>query len=353
MTSPSPIEQFSSEVSALQSNISSLQGGTRLSNLRDAVEDLQTTVNSLAQRLAKLRVQGYAFEKDLEGQATGFAQQWAALYPAVMAQIEMQSATLQATLRSIESQATQLAGQQPNGATQALLASLKASASTLEGNVTAAENQIRGMYDSLENQVSSVTNHLGRVEWMLAQLAEAKFTLLPTEAGIAAVKAVWCKEVKQRDDDPEGVLYLTDQRLIFEQKQEVATKKVLFIATEKQKVQELKWEVPVVLVTEIKPSKQGFLKNEDHLDLRFGQGAPIETAHVHIWEEGNQWLQLLNRAKTKDFDSGRAIAIDQAAVAKVKALPAQCPSCGGNLSQVVLRGQDEVKCEFCGFLIRL
>ena len=168
-----------------------------------------------------------------------------------------------------------------------------------------------------------------------------------------AVKAVWCKDVKERNDDPEGVLYLTDQRLIFEQKEEVATKKILFITTEKKKVQELKWEIPVVLTDEVKPSKQGMLKNEDHLDIRFGEGATLESAHLHIWQEGTEWLQLLNKAKTKDFDKGRAVAIDQAEVEKVKAVPAQCPSCGANMGQVILRGQDSVKCEYCGFVIRL
>jgi uncharacterized Zn finger protein len=47
------------------------------------------------------------------------------------------------------------------------------------------------------------------------------------------------------------------------------------------------------------------------------------------------------------------VAIDQAAIDKVKAAPSQCPSCGGNLSKVVLRGQDSIKCEYCGFIIRL
>jgi len=47
------------------------------------------------------------------------------------------------------------------------------------------------------------------------------------------------------------------------------------------------------------------------------------------------------------------VGIDQAEVEKVKSLPSQCPSCGGNLDQVVLRGQDSVKCEYCGYVIRL
>ena len=39
------------------------------------------------------------------------------------------------------------------------------------------------------------------------------------------VKAVWTKDGKEDKSDPEGTLYLTDQRLLFEQKEEVATKK--------------------------------------------------------------------------------------------------------------------------------
>lgn len=188
---------------------------------------------------------------------------------------------------------------------------------------------------------------------MLDQLAEAKFTLLPTEGGLCAIKAVWCKDGKERDDDPEGILYLTDQRLLFEQKEEVATKKFLFITTEKQKIQELEWEAPVVSIEDVKPSKQGFLKNEDHLDIRFGNGAPFQNASLHIWQEGSEWVKMINRVKTKDFDKNRAVAIDQKEIDKTKQVPAQCPSCGANLAQVILRGQDSTKCEYCGFIIRL
>jgi len=353
MTTPSPAEQFRSELQSLQSRIGSLQESARLNQASDAVEDMQANVNGLPQRIAALRERGYVFEKELESQASGFIQQWTQLHPSLTAKINQQSAALQAALRPIETQIAQLAGRQPDAAARSLLESLKTSVSTFEEKAKAAENQIDGMYDSFQSQVSTVTSHLSKVEWMLTQVAEAKFTLLPTEGAIAAVKAVWCKDVKENKDDPEGVLYLTDQRLLFEQKEEIATKKVLFITTEKQKVQDLKWEIPVALVEEIKPSKQGFLNNEDHLDLTFGSDASIHSAHLHIWQDGNSWLQLLKRAKTKDFDQTRAIAIDQAEVDKVKALPSQCPSCGGNLDQVVLRGQSEVKCEYCGFVIRL
>ena len=209
------------------------------------------------------------------------------------------------------------------------------------------------MYDQFNNQVYAATKHLDDIEYLVTQLAEASFQLLPTEAGIAAVKAVWCKTGKEQKGDPEGVLYLTDQRLIFEQKEEIATKKVLFVVTEKQKVQGLQLEAPVALVEKVDTSKQGMLKNEDHIEIHFLSGAPVQMAHFHIWQENTAWQALINRAKSKDFDKGRAVALDQAAVDKVKAAPAQCPSCGGNITTVVLRGMDSITCEYCGFVIRL
>ncbi|MEZ0395649.1 MAG: hypothetical protein ABWK53_04355 [Anaerolineales bacterium] len=351
---PNPMQQLASEISALQSKISQLQAGVRLTSARDAVEDLQTKVSSMAQRIAGLRQRGYVFEKGLEDQAADFVRQWQGLYASVQQQINVQAAQLQAGLRPLEAQMNQLGGLRNNPvAARPLVASLKTAVATLEGKVDAAERTIGGMYDQFSNQVGQVDRHLNDIDRLLNDLAEASFPLLPTEAGIASVKAIWCKTGKEQKDDPEGVLFLTDQRLIFEQKEEVATKKVLFVATEKRKVQALQWEVPVALVDRVQTSKQGLLKNEDHIEVRFLSGAPRDVVHLHIWESCEQWQGLINRAKAKEFDKDRAVAIDQSEVDKVKAAPSQCPSCGANINQMILRGQDTLKCEYCGYVIRL
>jgi len=354
MTTPSPAQEIASEISSLQSKINSLQQSVRLTKARDAVEDLQTTVNGMAQRIATLRTRGYFFEKDLENQAQSFVESWALLYPNLQVQINMQSSVLINSLRPIEMQMPQLAAAASSpGMARGLLTSLQSAVSQLESKVSAAEQTIEGMYDQFNKQVYTTTKHLDEIEYLVAQLAEASFQLLPSEGGIAAVKAVWCKTGKEQKGDPEGVLYLTDQRIIFEQKEEIATKKVLFVVTQKEKVQKLQLEAPVALVDKVETSKQGFLKNEDHIEIRFASGASVEMAHLHIWQDNAAWQALINRAKSKDFDKGRAVAIDQAAVDKVKAAPTQCPSCGGNITTVVMRGMDSITCEYCGFVIRL
>jgi len=354
MATPIPTQQITNDISNLQSKVGDLQGSVRLTKARDAVEDFQTTVNGLAQRIVILRTRGYAFEKDMENQAQAFVQSWALLYPNLQSQINVQSSALVNSLRPIEMQMPRLTAAASNpAAARGLLGSMQSAVNMLEVKVSATEKTIEGMYDQFNNQVYQFTKHLNEIEYLVTQLAEATFQLLPTEGGIAAIKAVWCKTGKEQKGDPEGVLYLTDQRILFEQKEEIVTKKVLFVVTEKQKVQKLQIECPVTLVDKVDISKQGMLKNEDHIEIRFASGAPVEVAHFHIWQDNATWLQLINRAKSKDFDKGRAMAIDQAAVDKVKAAPGQCPSCGGNILQVVMRGMDSLTCEYCGYVIRL
>jgi hypothetical protein len=354
MSTPSPSEQVTNEISTIQTKIGWMQDSARLKAVLDAVEDLQTNVNNMPQRISKLRTNGYVFEKTLENQATALVRQWSEIHPALVTQINIQSSALQGSLRAIELIMTQLNGMGANPVAQrSLIASINSDLDMLEDKVRSAEATVNGMYDAFNQQTNIFKHHLDDLDYLFIQLAEARFTLLPTEAGLRAVKAVWCKEARERDDDPEGVFYLTDQRLLFEQKEEVATKKILFITTAKQKVQELKWEIPVALIDDIKASKQGMLKNEDHLEISFKEGAAHQSIHMHIWQDNIEWVHLLNRAKNREFDADRAVAIDQAEVAKVKTAPSKCPSCGANFDQVILRGQDSIKCEFCGFMVRL
>jgi hypothetical protein len=354
MATPSPAQQIADEIRNLQSKVGDLQGRVRLTKARDAVEDLQTTVSGLIQKIATFRTRGYVFEMDMENQAQALSQSWVLLYPNLESQINMQSSVLENSLRPIEMQMPQLNAAASNpAAARGLLSSMQSALNILDGKVSAAEQSIEGMYDQFNNEVYQFSKHLNEIEYLVTQLAEATFQLLPTEGGIAAIKAVWCKTGKEQKGDPEGVLYLTDQRLLFEQKEEIVTKKVLFVATEKQKVQQLQLECPVTLVEGMDLSKQGLLKNEDHIEIRFASGANVEVAHFHIWQDNTTWQQIINRAKSKDFDKGRAVPIDQSAMDKVKAAPSQCPNCGGNITQVVMRGMDSLKCEYCSFVIRL
>jgi outer membrane murein-binding lipoprotein Lpp len=353
MTDQNLAEQVKSDIQSLQSSMRELQSSVRLADLRDSAEDLGTSVKGLHERIKSLRERGYAFEKELEGRASAFDKQWSGIEPDLKAQIEKETLGLKRSLSPLESQITAVAGDSSSPVSlKSRVERIKSQVTTLEGRVEAIEESIRGEYDQFSSEVSKLKSHLTRLEWMMTEISEASFSLLATESGIMAVKAVWAKGEKQKKGDPKGVLYLTDQRIIFEQKQKVATKKVLFVTTERKLVQETLWEAPVVLVEETKSRDEGFLGKDDYIDLLFKSGAPYDLVHIHIWHPGDEWVSLINRAKTGDFDKTRAIPIDEEVIEKVKNAPTKCPSCGGAINQVILRGMDRMDCDYCGDTIR-
>ncbi len=354
MTDQSLAEQVKNDIQSLQSSMRDLQTSVRMTDIRDSVEDLGSSVTGMDRRIQSLRERGYAFEKELEEKAADFEKEWTGMMPNLQAQIEKEASVMERSLRPLETQITQVAGDSAApAALRPRVSRLKSQVETLEGQVEAAEQSIRGGYDQFSSDVQQVKYHLTKLEWMLTELSEASFELLATESGIMAVKAAWAKGGEKHKDDPEGVLYLTDQRILFEQKEKVATKKVLFIATEKKLVQGLLWEAPVALIEKTKASKEGFLNKDDFIKVHFGSGAPYDVVNIHIWQRGDEWKALLKRAKAKEFDKTRAIAIDEAVAEKVKDAPTKCPSCGGVLNQVILRGMESITCEYCGDVIRL
>jgi prefoldin subunit 5 len=354
MAEQSLAEQVQSEIQSLQSTLGDLQSSVRLVDIRDRVEDLGSTVSGLDRRIASLREGGYAFEKELESQAKDLVGEWNKIAPGLEREIENEASKLEAALPALESQLSLLAGDRGMPKTlSSRVKRLKSQVESLEGRVEAVERNIQGGYDQFSSSVDQLKSQLYKLEWMMTELSEASFKLLATESGIMAVKAVWAKGGKQTKSDPEGVLYLTDQRIIFEQKEKVATKKVLFVATEKKLVQETLWDVPLVLVEEVMPRKEGFLNKDDYLELRLSSGAPYDVIHLHIWQRGDEWQALIQRAKAREFDGNRAIPIDEKVAERVKNAPTKCPSCNGAITQPILRGMKNIKCEYCGDVIRL
>jgi hypothetical protein len=150
------------------------------------------------------------------------------------------------------------------------------------------------------------------------------------------------------------MLYLTDRRLLFEQKQEIATKKVLFVTTEKELVQELLLEVALGQIDSVRANREGLLGHEDHIYVELTADAPTRTAHFHLdGQDCMIWQALIARAKAGDFDQDRVVAVDEELVERARAAPTRCPVCNAPLQQRVVRGMDRLTCDYCGHTIRI
>lgn len=353
----SPEQEVISKINAAASKVSSLQSDARLSGLRDAVEDLDTRMSGLRSSVQDLRKRGYVFGKGMETQADSYSNQWRSLRPRVIQEIDRQVPLLERELSPLESQLTRVRATSPLLA-KSSVERLESSLESFEDKVSAVKNSVQGMFDSLQSESGKFESTLDRIDEMLKEFdsaaAAGTFRLLPTEGAVMAVKAVYSRDSKMENSDPEGFLFLTDQRLLFEQNEEIATKKVLFITTERQKVCKLLLEVPIALMETVQAEKKGLFGHQDHLVMTFKSGAPVYQAWFHLeGQDCDEWQELIGKACSGGFEIERAVAIDKAQVEKVKAAPSQCPNCGAPINQVVLRGMDSITCEYCRFVIRL
>lgn len=257
----------------------------------EAMQETERELNLLPGKLGELRAGGYVFKSHFENQLSLLSEQWQRQRPFIGAQLSAQQASLRA----------EASGIQTLHARQVLAGSALAS---LERKVDEVQRGLEAMYQGLRDSVKQLAEQIADALWTLNQLQSASFALQPGEMAVEAVPANWKKPGD--NDGVEGVLFLTDRRLLFEQREEVATKKVLFITTAKQKLQSLQWELPLSALTATAASKRGFMNKDDYLTLTASQG-PFQTTDLHLrGESGESWRAVLERVRSGAIQQERA-----------------------------------------------
>lgn len=199
MATPSPAQQIADEIRNLQSKVGDLQGRVQLTRARDAVDDLQTTVSGLIQKIATFRTRGYVFEMDMENQAQALSKSWVLLYPNLESQINMQSSVLENSLRPLEMQMPQLNAAASNpAAARGLLSSMQSALNILDGKVSAAEQSIEGMYNQFNNEVYQFSKHLNEIEYLLRNWQKQPSNCCPPKEGSRLLRQSGVRLVKNR-----------------------------------------------------------------------------------------------------------------------------------------------------------
>jgi hypothetical protein len=342
---PTPAEKLES----LESQYRQLDAEVQLTDIKDRVEDLEAQVNGALSMVRELRSKGYLYEPDLENRSLELRTQWAKLRPNLMKELEAQQDRLEQAKKRVD---VQLRGARGAGSGLAkTLPRLEDGLADLEAKVESSEAAVRGLYDGFSGQLGKLRHHLSQVKWMMEQAAESTFDWLPDEGVLRAVKANW---VRNQEDELEGVLFLTDQRMLFERKETVATKKVLFITTEKEKVQEAMLEFALASIKEAKGENKGLLGHEDHLFIEADSNAPLPNMHFHLdGQDCDLWVRTIQRAKRGEFDNSRIEPISEEEENRLREAPTKCNACGANFNSPLLRGQKEITCSYCGSVTRI
>lgn len=341
-------EETKAKLESLQDKMEDLQSAILMTSAHNEMEEVETTLSMLPAEIEELRTRGYAFRSFLENKVKVLGEQWDETHARVLREINKRTRELEAESDEAEGALRQAASGRAAAVTRA-----ESAIGTLESKADAALSAVRAMYNTIEQNVDQSKRQVEEIRWLLDQVDEASFELHPGEDPVAACEAQLMETEKE---GPKGVLYLTDERLLFERKEQVTTKKVLFIATEKETAQEFLLEVPVGQIDEVKAQdKKKLLGRKEMLELLFAPEADLSgaTLRLHGGAKNEDWDALIGRVKSGEIAKERSRPKDEAVVEAARSAPTKCTTCGATLPADIVRGQREITCEYCGTVIRL
>lgn len=355
-TSTGATDSATDRLASVRADWQRLTGTLALTALFDAVDNVSQSLDTLDNELADVRSRGYRFGRDWESRIDGLRREWPQQRRQAVRLLENEQRALRRAADDVE-QLLQRASRDAG-----LISTTESRIRSVQSSVDDAERRIRGLFDGTQQQTGELRTEVAEAQFLLDGLDSASFDLLPDEHGIAATKATWTSD----QQEPEGYLFLTDARLLFEQREEVAKKKVLFITTQKELIQEKLWEAPIGAVDEMEAEDQKkFLGRKEMLTLRFNERTRELPGDITLQLKGSDndsWRLLIRKAKSGQIEGDRfgapapeeklAEEIEQEAVEPDKELPTVCPNCNAPLPPI-FKGMQQVTCDYCGAVTNL
>ena len=348
--------------SSLQNKASKLQADAVLGQAADALEDMDAKVRALPDKMRTLRAKGYRYARPLDESAAQMVHDW----PDVRRQAGEALRRSRAALGNLDSEMARALAQGRRAVTQEEMDAADDMLERLEDRIARAASDVKGAFDGFGRRVAALEGRIDHLLWAAEQWAEASFDIYPDEALVDACKARW---MTRDDEGPKGIFFLTDARVVMEQKEKVATKKVLFITTEKKQVQAMQFAAPIgaVEVLEATDARGGFLGlgKREMLTLRFtaateGKRIPKAVLRLLGGADNEKWAARIKQVQRGDIAQEaiesaqpQATPSENAAATPPREIPTHCPSCGALFTQSVVKGMRELRCTYCGAVVRL
>ncbi|MBI5957886.1 MAG: hypothetical protein HY866_04070 [Chloroflexi bacterium] len=331
------------KIAGLRSQYDGLRSKVSMDDVTRQLGSTSTEIAGLPGEIAALRERGYAFAGYLERKADVLKKQWGEIRQQVEHLISQEMERIQRQFDELAGQWKRVEIQSTDKGKDQSFNLLKMGIETVEKGVDAARSRIEGMYGEVPDNVSQTQTQIQQIQGYLALADEAAIDWKPAEAIFMVHEAEWQKTNKEK---PNGLLFLTDQRLIFEQKEKVGGR----FGFGGEKVQQVLFETPVGAISEVKPEDKGVFGGKDLVHLKLSSGDT--TFEVKGGIDSKWYAQQLNRAISGEIDKERAIPVDKSAAEAVKQVPTACPTCGASLPALT-RGVTELECQYCGTKVRV
>ncbi len=290
-------EPSNSQFEALQSRFTELTRTDAAKSVLDAIAALERQVSELPNRITALRGRGYAFAAELETSAESLRDRWHQIATDLKAEAESIAVDLRQAVETTRNYLTKAESivAKPQ-ILEGLLPGITTQLEQVEAHVQALKTRVSAQFETLDDEAQELARECGRIDSYLSDLDEAAFTLETGEALFITANAEWSADERGKDK-ANGILYLTDQRLIFQQDEKVGKRLGLFGGKE---VKEVAWIIPVSSITNARSENKGMLGGKDMVYVT-GDGAEM-TLEVKGVVGAKWWVEQIERARSGSLD---------------------------------------------------
>lgn len=265
------------EISGLRRDVDALIKEANLTVIANEVDRINKQHLALNDRLEQAPIARYAYKTDLFNQLQRLSMLWMVKVEQAKQQLDQEKPTLNAQITTTTGLLNQLTTADEAFYPQ-LKAQLEGRISAMRQAVDAVERRIQSVYADEKKLTHDIAQQLDDVAWALEQAERAELALLPGENLFIACKAEWVKTGKG-GEDPDGVLYLTNQRLLFEQSETKGKFLGLFGG---KKVEGMLWTLTLADVSSVETDKKGLFGGKAMLTLTLTTGEPFDEAVIEV-----------------------------------------------------------------------
>lgn len=276
-------------ISQLRADHNRLTTAVTLQHKLSDLKNLETSLNTLTQTAQKLVQAGYPRGASLVEQVKGLTQHFAQVEAAFSQILGAASSRLQAEL----GQANLGVGGALAGQVAFLDSSIQA-LQALEERVESADQQLDSLLKPLQDARYEAENLFRNVSWSVEAWGDFSGDKNSGGGLLIAAEAEW-KQTGRGGDDPDGVLYLTDKALIFEQKEKKGKTLGMFGG---KMVQEVEWAIPLATITDVRTKNEGMFGGRDILFISVSTGDPAPEVKVEVKgsADNKAWAAYVQKA---------------------------------------------------------
>jgi hypothetical protein len=287
------------EMAALRQEYDRLRQSMDLAQATSTVWELTREVGRFEERVEALRQGGYLFTRRLASDASDLRDRWRNVEIAFDRAMRDARYGVERGLDRVD-MAMRAAERAP---AEGLVQLARTEMQSLGRRLGEERRRLTRTFEDEERDIRAFDRHLDALEWSVQQIRAGSFQLDNGEAMILAAPAEWA-EGGAEDDERDGVLYLTDRRLLLERKERTGAFLGIFGGRIEQA---LAWSLALGDVEDVRSEDRGILGTKQMLFLRArpGSGRADVSVEVKANADNQEWAGFIARAKSGGYEEER------------------------------------------------